>query len=152
MQGGWDGAGANNIDADPLFVDPDNGDYRLQAGSPCIDAANNLFVPLGITTDLDGNPRFVDDPDTPDTGNGDPPIVDMGAYEFQPPPCPWDCDGSNDDIVSVADLLRLLGQYDPQAPDNCTGGSCDFNRDGCVDVVDLLKLLAHYDPAGVGCP
>jgi cysteine-rich repeat protein len=28
-------------------------------------------------------PRFVDDLATPDTGNGAPPIVDMGAYELQ---------------------------------------------------------------------
>ena len=53
---------------------------------------------------------------------------------------------------SGTDLLGLLGQYDPQSPLNCTGGSCDFDNSGCVDVVDLLKLLAHYDPAGVGCP
>ena len=28
--------GEGNIDADPLFLDPDNGDYSLQEGSPCI--------------------------------------------------------------------------------------------------------------------
>jgi hypothetical protein len=33
VQGGWEGA--NNIDLDPLFCDPDNGDYRLQLDSPC---------------------------------------------------------------------------------------------------------------------
>ena len=61
-------------DADALFVDPDGPDhdpetfddnhYRLGAGSACIDAA----VPKRVTLDLDGNPRFVDDPDTEDTG------------------------------------------------------------------------------------
>ena len=77
------------------------------------------------------------------------------TFAYCPTPgqgCLWDCDGSGDDIVSVTDLLALLGQYDPQSPNNCTGGSCDFDASGCVDVVDLLKLLAHYDPAGVGCP
>ena len=59
---------------------------------------------------------------------------------------------SGDGIVSVVDLLALLGQYDPTAPIGCTGGSCDFNGDGCVDVVDLLKLLGHYDRDGAGCP
>jgi len=80
VHGGFPGEG--NIDADPLFVDPDGGDLRLQPGSPCIDAGDNMAVPSDITTDLDGNPRFVDGPDTPDSGSGTPPIVDMGAHEF----------------------------------------------------------------------
>ncbi len=79
VQGGYRGIG--NIDADPFFVDPDNGDLRLQPGSPCIDAADNTAVPVDIITDLDGNPRFLEIPETPDTGNGTLPIVDMGAYE-----------------------------------------------------------------------
>ena len=79
VQGGWSGTG--NIDADPMFVDPDNEDFRLAAGSPGIDAADNTAVPDDITTDLDGNPRFLEIPETPDTGNGTLPIVDMGAYE-----------------------------------------------------------------------
>lgn len=39
--------------------------------------------------------------------------------------CPWDCDGSFDRVVGVADLLALLSQYDPMSPANYTGGSCD---------------------------
>ena len=53
-------------------------------------------MPEGITTDLDGNPRFVDDPDTPDTGLGVPPIVDMGAFEIQ-----VDDDDESDDESSA---------------------------------------------------
>jgi hypothetical protein len=56
-------------------------DNQLSADSPCIDAADNTAVPPDVTTDLNGNPRFLEIPEVPDTGNGDPPIVDMGAYE-----------------------------------------------------------------------
>ncbi len=74
------------------------------------------------------------------------------SYVVFSPACRFDCDGTDDGIVSVTDLLALLAQYDVMAPARCEGGSCDYNNDGCVDVVDLLKLLAHYDPAGLGCP
>jgi len=97
VEGGWPGVG--NLDLDPLFVDPLNGDFRLQSGSPCIDAGCNFFVPPGIETDLGGLPRFLDDLLTPDTGipfrfqQTSPsgfrgrtpsrrPVVDLGAYEF----------------------------------------------------------------------
>jgi len=81
---GWCGTdGGGNIDADPLFLDATNGDLRLQLTSPAIDAGNNIAVPPGVITDLDDNPRFVDIPTMPDSGNGAPPIVDMGAYEVQ---------------------------------------------------------------------
>ena len=38
IQGGW--AGVGNIDVDPLFVMPDQNDYRLQWDSPCIDSGD----------------------------------------------------------------------------------------------------------------
>lgn len=82
VEGGFTGTG--NINADPRFVDPANGDYSIGSGSPAIDAANNDAVPAGVTEDVVGNDRFVDDPATQDTGRGSAPIVDMGAYEFQP--------------------------------------------------------------------
>jgi len=88
---GTDGGG--NIAGDPRFEDADGADnipgtaddnLRLQLTSPAIDAGKNAAVPAGVTTDLDGNPRFVDIPSVPDTGSGTPPIVDMGAYEARP--------------------------------------------------------------------
>ena len=71
------------IDSDPLFVDAAGGDLRVQPASPAIDAGDNAAVPIGVTTDLLGYPRFVDIASVVDTGNGSPPIVDMGAYEAQ---------------------------------------------------------------------
>ena len=67
VQGGWPGLG--NIDIDPLFVDPCNGDYHLLPGSPCIDTGDPCYVPAPNETDLDDNTRVI---------NG---RIDMGAYE-----------------------------------------------------------------------
>lgn len=74
------------VDIDPLFVDRTNGDFHLGSASPATDAGDNLFVPQGLLTDLDGLPRFADDPLVADTGRGTPPIVDMGPLERQGPP------------------------------------------------------------------
>ena len=138
IEGGWDGEGDSNLDTNPMFVDPGNDNYRISKGSPCIDSADNTAVLNDITTDLDGNPRFVDDPKTKDTGNGDPPIVDMGAYEYQGlNTCPWDIDG--DDNVSIADLTALLDAWGPNP-----GHPADINGDGSVGVSDLLELLANW--------
>ncbi len=70
-----------SIDADPLFVDLAGGDLHLSAGSPCVDAGENAAVPAGLSTDLEGQPRFQDDPAAPDVGAGTAPLVDMGALE-----------------------------------------------------------------------
>jgi hypothetical protein len=90
----WNGSlgGVGNFDGDPLFLDPlgDDGvpgtgdeDLSIGPGSPCIDAGSNLVLPEGLDFDLAGNARRIDDPKTPDTGAGLPPITDIGAYEFQ---------------------------------------------------------------------
>ena len=65
VAGGYGGTG--NIDGDPLFADPD---MRLSPGSPCIDAGDNSSVPKAVTTDLDGNPRIINN------------VVDMGVFEY----------------------------------------------------------------------
>ena len=67
VQGGWPGEG--NIDADPLFADPGNGDFHLQWDSPCIDAGTKNVSSLPLT-DFEGDPRVI----------GLAP--DMGADEF----------------------------------------------------------------------
>lgn len=83
IQGGL--AGVNNIDIDPLFLKAPSyeiapfvkGDYRLQTGSPAIDAGDNdLYISYGLEPegiDLAGNPRVLNY-----SNNG---IIDLGAYE-----------------------------------------------------------------------
>jgi hypothetical protein len=52
IAGGPDGSG--NIDADPLFVDPDHGDYHLHANSPCVNAGTTVE---GVTRDFEWDLR-----------------------------------------------------------------------------------------------
>ncbi|MEM7227777.1 MAG: hypothetical protein AAF432_03080 [Planctomycetota bacterium] len=114
-------AGTGNIDADPLFVDALNGNFRLTSGSPAIDAGNTPIVPFDLSADPDGNIRVVAaSNDAADTlagvkawGLG----VDVGIYEFQPEDigidsCPSDITppGGNG-IVNIDDLLKVINDF-----------------------------------------
>ncbi|MBU0580029.1 MAG: hypothetical protein KKA19_02535, partial [Candidatus Margulisbacteria bacterium] len=58
--------GADNINEDPLFVDPQSSNFKLKGGSPCIDSGTTNIL---LTKDIENNPRPL--------GYG----YDMGAYE-----------------------------------------------------------------------
>jgi hypothetical protein len=140
VRGGWSGAGSDNIDADPLFRDAPAGDFRLGAGSPCADRGNNALVPTTVTTDLAGNPRFVDDPDAPDAGQGRPPLVDLGPLERQLAAC---FDVNADGAVGFAEILAILATWGPCA--ECPG---DLDGDGAIGFADLLAVLAEWGSCG----
>ncbi|MBI3834153.1 MAG: hypothetical protein HY287_07475 [Planctomycetes bacterium] len=136
--------GQGNIGLDPRFVNADGADnvvgtedddLRIRPGSPCIDSGDNQNVAVDVVDldhdgnslepvpfDIDGNDRFVDDPATADIGKGTPPLVDMGAYEYQP-----DCNGNG-----ILDAVEIA---------NCPGGPqyCDCNGNGQPDECEISK-------------
>ena len=142
-------AGTENIDEDPLFVDPSMADYRLLAGSPSNDAGSNFLLPNDeldldgdsdvtelLPYDLTGNPRQTDDSSAADTGEGSSPIVDMGAFELSSG-CPENLDGNGE--INFNDLLLLLAAWG-----NCPGCPEDIDGSGDVGFSDTLLLLAAW--------
>lgn len=97
IEGGWQGTG--NIDTDPLFRDPQNGDFHLMSGecgdhrdSPAIDA---------------GDPSIFDENLSCDAGLGTE-LSDMGAYGGQGLPT-----GVEDDEEGIIPNVFALSQNYP---------------------------------------
>jgi hypothetical protein len=139
IEGGWNGEG--NLDADPLFAKAAARDFRLTAGSPCVDAGNNFLVPPGVQFDLAGQPRFVD-------GNDDRlVVVDMGALELQDAPAVVG-DITQDGQVNVDDLVALLlawGACPPPGRGECPADIAPQPAgDSVVNVDDLVLLLLNW--------
>jgi hypothetical protein len=154
VQGGWGGSG--NVDVLPMIVryphdggdgwrddsttpgidegaNDDYGDLHLLPGSPCIDAGSNGALPVGVTTDLDGNPRIV---------NG---TVDMGAFEFGvacPKPgsggaCPQ-CDLNESGLTEGLDIAIMINSANFGLSVDAAAEPCaDVNDSGVVEGLDV---------------
>ena len=154
VQGGCP-AGAtctNLLTADPLFVAPiaagsaptTTGNYRLQPGSPAINAGNNAAVTA--LTDLDGNPRIIGS------------AVDLGAYEVQPLYVDANATGAatgltwTDAFTTVQDALTAAGAGNEiwvaegvYYPDE-GAGQVDNDRLSTFQLVDGVALYGGFAP------
>ncbi len=119
---------------DPLFVDPVNGDFRLQADSPAIDAGTCIGAP---DHDRDGNPRPVGA------------TCDIGAYEYRPEVTFSRGDANADSAIDIADAVFTLSYlFASGAPPSCLDAA-DANDDGAVDIADAIAVLSYLF-AGAG--
>jgi chitodextrinase len=162
VQGGFSGCNNcpnGNGNADPLFVDmPDandapftNGDFNLMMGSPAIDAGDNSLIPVGITTDILGNPRIQ---------NG---TVNLGAYEtiFEPISLRYVTENGTGDGSSWANAssdLQLMinnslegdtifvaeGTYKPIRPANNLSTIDIDNRDNAFVLKSGVKIYGGF--------
>ena len=98
-----------NFSTDPMLINPNAFNYRLNPGSPAIDAGGVIFAEP-YTTELDGNVRS--------HGAG----VDIGAYEFDAPGLSYTVDLSsrrqgeanweNEDLISPS-VQRVVAVVPP---------------------------------------
>jgi predicted outer membrane repeat protein len=161
VQGAWPGPG--NIDVDPCFADPCNGDFHLKSEGGRWDPNSESWV--------------LDDVTSPCIDTGDPCTsfaaelsphgcrVNMGAYgnTEQASKSPvmasvccesYECagqpfgDATCDGNVNFADLFALKAHYGTSAPwadDQCCA---DFSHDGNVNLDDLFTLKAGFGTSG----
>lgn len=157
IRGTYDGTG--NIDADPMFINANGGDFQIAAASPCRDTGTNLGAPA---TDIFGNVRPMDQ------------VVDMGAREYpgqlpEPegePPIDdgWlTCDINQDYVITLTELLRVIqfyntgsfhcetGTEDGYAPGlgldyTCEPYDLDYNiQDWRITLIELLRAIQFYN-------
>jgi hypothetical protein len=139
VSGGYAGP---NISTDPLLSDTDGPDNVIgtlddspapMSGSPANDSGSNAYA-FALSTDIRALPRIANDLNRIDTGIGGAPIVDMGAYEFQPPEsCGADFDGLNG--LQVADIFAFLNAWFSGSV------SADFDGLNGLQVVDVFAFL-----------
>jgi hypothetical protein len=134
--------GPGNIDADPLFVDPDgpdddpaawqDNDYHLSAGSPCINAGDPAGEHTG-QSDIDADPRVA-------YGR-----VDVGADEFVYRG-PIDFDRGNDvDLVDFGFFAACSAGPNHPWPNVSICAQADLNNDGDVDLEDFQIFQACFN-------
>ncbi|AYQ33520.1 choice-of-anchor Q domain-containing protein [Runella sp. SP2] len=139
VQGGYTGTG--NLSADPLFINPANGNFRLQQCSPAINAGDPATTSATVgSLDLGGNARFYN--------NG---RVDLGAYEYQsaPPTAitptlssinPTTCGGSEGSIT-LSGFLNTTVYSVTYKKNNVAVSAANFTSNGS-GVITLTGLAA----------
>lgn len=131
---------AGNINLTPVFVNSAGNNFRLAAGSPGIDRGNNGALTADMAVDLDGQTRRVDDPTVADAGAGAAPLVDMGAFEYVPPPPACAAEFNDDGDLNADDLADYINCF--FAVPTCPQG--EFNGDGDLNADDLADYINAF--------
>jgi hypothetical protein len=118
--------GSDNISGDPQFVNAAGGDFRLQAGSPCINQGNNTYAPG--SADLDNNPRIVGT------------AVDMGAYEYQ---------GASTVTLTASCEANGISTVTPASTNVAIGGSAVFTIDCSQRFFRILDIKTNGVSVGL---
>ncbi|HEY3267779.1 MAG TPA: choice-of-anchor Q domain-containing protein, partial [Armatimonadota bacterium] len=105
---------------DPLFVDRAGGDFRLHAGSPCIDAGNDAYI-ASSDRDLANAPRIAGA------------HVDIGAYEYGSPAYT---------MLDAAEVLRIAAGISVSTPANVSRLDLVQETPGttCLTVADATRI------------
>jgi hypothetical protein len=141
----------NFFGIDPLFVNPAASNFHLQPCSPAINAGMNAILDsLGITTDLEGNPRISNE------------VVDMGPYEtkrslnptvLSQPACAGDSDGAIELSPNICPPFSFVwsdGVNTGTHTDSLAAGTYVFTSIGAnnMQVYDTI-VISEFPPLAI---
>ncbi|MEM7261911.1 MAG: hypothetical protein AAF488_07945 [Planctomycetota bacterium] len=114
--------GEGNISTDPMFFDIDAGDFRLNAGSPCIDSGFEGADMGAIQTD-------------------EPPPPPPGVEFIR-------SDANENGSVDISDAITILAfLFQGRLAPNCMDAA-DADDDGLVNITDPIVILQFLFVAG----
>jgi len=134
VAGGY--AGAGNIDVDPMFVDPANGDLHLLPGSPCADVGDSAALGLPAL-DIDGDPRVLF------------PSVDLGGDERLDAPFVYSVSPERGKYGSGLAAAIHGGRFSIGGPINVRFGTLPATNVSVIDDAHLTCDAPAGDPGPV---
>lgn len=133
---------SNNIMLDPMFTCAASNAFHLLAPSPCVDSGMNGALYLSAT-DLAGRPRIL-----PGTTNANP-IIDMGAFEFDPtaPPDPClylVCPADYSVVAPAGETSAAITFHSPNVPAFATVSFSPPNGSSLPGGTNLVTCTASF--------
>jgi hypothetical protein len=120
--------GTGNINADPMFVDPNDANYHIAVNSPGTDAGDPNFTPAPNETDIDGQNRVMNE------------RIDIGADEISDMITDFDDNG----VINISDLVTLMDSWLTRPGDANWNPNYDANKDNIIDIIDFLLLSKYW--------
>jgi hypothetical protein len=136
----WESTDKGCIAADPQFVNPQQYNFQLAPGSPCIDTGTSV----SLSKDIRGAPRPFDGDGQGAGGTGDGNDFDMGAYEYGAMAAPGT-------PVMIAEPLLTGGTTNTVSWETVTGAAAYTIQ--CAGSADFATpLYSIYLPAATDGP
>ncbi|RCW29694.1 choice-of-anchor Q domain-containing protein [Marinilabilia salmonicolor] len=125
------------INYTPLFIDPENGDFRLTEGSPVVDAGDNSYLPDWLLIDYSGNSRIQNE------------VVDLGVFEGTVAVPALQLPEHNHVFGIDVSSVELTWDWETFAPENLVDYTLEYSVNGGEMVQGTETSVASHTISGL---